>query len=587
MPLFQHPSGLASPLLLGEGPGGEGRWVPEEVFHMFRASNANQMEKQNRPRVVILGGGYGGVYAALKLEKAARKGQIDLSLVSRDNFFLQQPLMAEAVSGSIQPPHIVNPIRRVARFTNFYKAEIEAIDIENRQVTLQYPGHPHYHNLSYDQLVIALGSSTDLSRLPGMAEHAFPFKTLGDAFFLRNHLISVIEMAEIEPDPAEKRELLTFVVVGGGYTGVEVLAEINDFVREAAQSYLHVDSAEARVVLLHSGDRILPELDEGLAQFGHRILERKGIEVWLNSRIIGATAQSAILSDGTIIPTRTLVAAIGSAPNRVLDSLPCPRERGRLAVDATLAVPDCPGVWAVGDCAAIPDIVHGGINPPTAQYALREARHVARNIMAVLNGGEPRPFSHKNLGVFVPLGRFSAAAQLMGLKLSGFPAWWLYRTYYLSNIPGIERKVKVVLDWTLELFFRRDIVQLDVIRTEGISRAHYETGAVIFQEGELARNFYIILSGEVQVFRQQNGAETPVATLGAGEYFGEMSLLREMKHTASVRSLTPLNLLVMSGGDFTALASSSTRLGKFLESVIEQRLSGTDGPSQSIDTTAC
>ena len=544
---------------------------------MFKASKIDRKQSQNRPKVVILGGGYGGVYAALKLEKAARKGQIDLSLVSRDNFFLHQPLMAEAVSGSIQPPHIVNPIRRLLRSTNFYKAEVEAIDTENRQVTLQYPGHTHYHYLPYDQLLIALGSSTDLSRLPGMAEHAFPFKTLGDAFFLRNHLISVIEMAEIEPDPEEKRELLTFVVVGGGYTGVEVVAEINDFVREAAQSYLHVKSSEARVVLLHSGDRILPELDEGLANFGHRILERKGIEVWLNSRIVGATAQSAVLNGGTTIPTRTLVAAIGSSPNRVLDSLPCPRERGRLVVDETLAVSDCPGVWAVGDCAAIPDLVSGGTSPPTAQYALREAQHVARNIMGVINGAKPRPFSHKNLGVFVPLGRFSAAAQILKLKLSGFPAWWLYRTYYLFQIPGIERKLRVVLDWTLELFFRRDIVQMDVIRTEGITRAYYQAGEVIFKQGELARNFYIILNGEVQVFRQQNGTETPVATLGAGEYFGEMALLREMKHTASVRSLTPLNLLVMSGGDFTALASSSTRLGKFLESVIEQRLSPIDG----------
>jgi NADH dehydrogenase len=544
---------------------------------MFGASTTDKGRDQNRPRVVILGGGYGGIYAALKLEKAARKGQIDLSMVSRDNFFLNQPLMAEAVSGSIQPLHIVNPIRRLARHTNFYKAEVEAVDAESRQVMLRYPGHTHYHYLPYDHLLIALGSSTDLSRLPGMAEHAFPFKTLGDAFFLRNHLISAIEMAEIEHDPEEKRELLTFVVVGGGYTGVEVVAEINDFVREAAQSYLHVDPSEARVILLHSGDRILPELDEGLARFGHRILERKGIEVRLNCRIVGATAQSAVLNDGTAIPTKTLVAAIGSAPNRSLDSLACPRERGRLVVDETLAVPGCPGIWAVGDCAAIPDRVSGGTSPPTAQYALREAQHAARNIMAVINGGEPRPFSHKNLGVFVPLGRFSAAAQLLGLKLSGFPAWWLYRTYYLFQIPGIERKLRVVLDWTLELFFRRDIVQLDVIRTEGITRAYYQAGEIIFQQGELARNFYIILNGEVQVFRQQNGTETPVATLGAGEYFGEMSLLREMKHTASVRALTPLNLLVMSGGDFTALASSSTRLGKFLESVIEQRLSPVNG----------
>jgi NADH dehydrogenase len=532
---------------------------------------------QDPPKVVVLGGGYGGVYTALHLEKAARRGQIELSLVSRDNFFLQQPLMAEVVSGSIQPLHIVNPIRRVTRSTNFHKAEIESIEVENRHVTIRYPGHAHYHSLPYDHLVIAVGSSTDLSMLPGMAEHAIPFKTLGDAFYLRNHLISVMEMAEVEDDPEQKKELLTFVVVGGGYTGVEVAAEINSFVREAADSYLHIDSSEARVVLLHGGDRILPELDEGLAQFGHRLLERDGIEIHLNSRIRGATAQSAILNDGTTIPARTLVAAIGTSPNPVLNSLPCSRDaRRRLVTDETLSIPDYPGLWAVGDCAAIPDLVNGGTCPPTAQYALRQARHVARNILAHLDGQPTQVFRHRNLGVFVPLGEYSAAAQVMKLKLSGFLAWWLYRTYYLYQLPRLERKLKVVLDWTLELFFQRDIVQVDVIRTEGISRAHYEAGEIIYRQGELARNFYIILSGQVEVFRQENGEVKSVATLGPGEYFGEMSLLREVRHTASVRALTPLNLLVMSGSDFTAMASSSTQLGKFLQTVIEQRLSGSN-----------
>lgn len=536
---------------------------------------------ENPPKVVVLGGGYGGVYAALHLEKAARRGQIKLSLVSRDNFFLQQPLMAEVVSGSIQPLHIVNPIRRVARFTDFQKAEIESIDVENRNVVVRYPGHAQYHNLPYDHLIIAVGSSTDLSIMPGMAEHAIPFKTLGDAFYLRNHLISVMEMAEVEDDPEHKKELLTFVVVGGGYTGVEVVSEINSFVREAANSYMHIDPADARVVLLHSRERILPELDEGLAQFGHRLLERDGIEVHLNSRIRGATPQSAMLNDGTIIPTRTLVAAIGSSPNPVLNTLPCSRDPGRrIVTDETLAVPDYPGLWAIGDCAANPDIVGGGSCPPTAQYALRQAKHVAKNIMAQLEGRPTQPFRHRNLGVFVPMGEYSAAAQIMNLKLSGFLAWWLYRTYYLYQLPRIERKLKVVLDWTLELFFQRDIVQLDVIRTEGISRAHYEAGEVVYQQGELARNFYIILGGEVEVFRQENGQSESVVTLGPGEYFGEMSLLREVRHTASVKAVTPLNLLVMSGSDFTAMASSSTQLGKFLESVVEQRLSG-NGPTIS------
>ena len=537
------------------------------------------------PRVVILGGGYGGIYTALKLQKAARRGQIHLSLVSQENYFLAHPMLAEVVSGSIEPPHIVNPIRRMLPHVHCHQAQIQSVDVDTRTVVIDnLGGSSHYDRIPYDQLLIAVGSRTDLSRLPGMAEHAFPFKTLGDAFFLRNQLISVLEEAEVETDPKEKQELLTFVVAGGGYTGVEVAAEINSFTREAAKSYRRIDPSEIKVILLHRGSRILPVLPDKLAEFSLRVMRRRGVDVRLGTSIIAATAQSAILSGGETISSRTLVVALGSAPNPVLDALPGIRgPRGRLVVDDTLSVPECPGIWAVGDCAAVPDLRAGGTCPPTAQYAIKQAKHVAWNIMATVNEKSPRPFSHRNLGVFVPLGRFSGAAQVLGLKVSGFLAWWLYRSFYLYQLPRLERKVRVVTDWTLELFFHRDIVQMDISRSQGISRAHYEPGQFIFREGELARNFYTILNGQVQVTRHDNGADTPVATLGAGEYFGEVSLLRGGRHTASVRALAVTDLLVMSGPDFKALAASSTQFAETLADVMQQRLSGTPPPSPKAD----
>ena len=529
------------------------------------------------PRVVILGGGYGGVYTALGLQKAARRGEIDLSLVSRDNFFLFQPMLAEVVSGSIEPPHIVNPIRRLCPYTNFHQAEIEAVDLDGRNVIIFYADSPDYRYIPYDHLVIAVGSGTDLSAFPGLSEHAFPFRTLGDALFLRNHLIRVLEMAEVEEDPAQKSELLTFVVAGGGYTGVEVAAEINDFVREAARSYRRVDVTDIRVMLLQGADRILPELSSELAEFSRRLLERRGIEVRLNVRLRSGTAQSATLDDGTTVPTRTLVAAIGAAPNRLLDKLPCPRDRrGRVEVDDTLAIPGSAGLWAVGDCAAVRDTRRGGSLPPTAQYALREAEHVARNILATIKGRRVCPFKHRNLGVFVPLGRFSAAAEVMGLKVSGILAWWLYRSYYLYQLPRLDRKVKVLIDWNLALVFRRDIVQQDITRSEGTSRAHYDQGQIIFRQGDLGRSFYIILGGRVQVFRQQGDREVEVATLGPGEFVGEMALLRGVRRTASVRALTAVDMLTMSAADFTALVGSSTHFGELLSGVMRQRLTEND-----------
>ena len=527
------------------------------------------------PRVVVLGAGYGGVYTALRLQKAAKRAKIELSLISRDNYFLAQPMLAEVVSGSIEPPHIVNPIRRLLPQVSFHQAEVESVETDTQNVVINYHGdNTHFNRIPYDHLVIAVGSSTDLSSLPGMAEHAFPFKTLGDAFFLRNHIIGVLEEAEVEADPELKRELLTFLVAGAGYTGVEVAAEINSFVREAARSYRHIEPNEVKVILLHSRNRILPVLSEKLAAFSHGVLERRGLEIRLNTRIISATAQSAMLDDGGQIQTRTLVAAVGSAPNPLLGKLPIELDqRGRVIVDETLAISGQPDMWAVGDCAAVPDLHGGGTCPPTAQYALRQARHLGRNILAKINGKAMRPFSYKSLGVFVPLGRFSAAADVLGIKLSGFLAWWLYRTYYLLQLPRLERKLRVVTDWTLELVFRRDIVQMDTYRSQGISRAHYEPGALIFREGDLARNFYTILSGQVQVVRQEDGTESSVATLEAGEYFGEMALLLGIRHSASVRALTPTDVLVMNGEDFQALASSSTYLGESLAEVMRRRMS--------------
>ena len=511
----------------------------------------------------------------MQLQKAARRGRIDLTLVSQENFFLSQPMLSEVVSGSIEPPHIVNPIRRLLPHVHFHQAEIESVELDSRNVVINYRGdNTHYDRIPYDHLVIAVGSSTDLSNLPGMAEHAFPFKNLGDAFFLRNHVIGVLEEAEVETDPHQKAELLTFVVAGGGYTGVEVAAEINSFAREAAKSYSQIDAKEISVILLHGGSRILPVLTDKLAEFSHRALERQGLEIRLGTRIKGATAQSAILSEGDSISTRTLVAALGTAPNPLLSKIPIQKDyRGRVVSQDTLAVPEHSGIWAVGDCAAVPDVRMGGTCPPTAQYAMRQAKHVARNILATINGDSLRPFSYRNFGVFVPLGRFSAAANIMGLSISGFLAWWLYRTYYLYQLPRLERKARVVTDWTLELFFRRDIVHMDIARSTGISRAHFEEGEMVFHEGELARNFYTILAGKVQVVRQKEGQETLVATLGPGEFFGEVALLRGVRRTASVRALTPTDLLVMGGADFQALATSTTYFGETLAEVMRQRLS--------------
>lgn len=529
------------------------------------------------PSVVVLGGGYGGIYATLELQRAAKRGEIRLTLISRENFFQFQPMLAEVISGAIGPLNVVNPIRRLVPHARFHQAEIESVDTDARIVAIRYPGHSRLNYVPYDHLIMAVGSSTDLSVFPGVAEHALPFKTLGDAFFLRNHLISMMEAADVEDNPDRKRQTLTFVIAGGGYTGVEVTSEVNEFLRVASRSYHSISADDFRVILLHRSGRILPELGERLANFSHRLLEKRGVEVRLNSSLKGASVQNAILEDDTVIPTRTLIVTIGASPNALLNTLGCERDAGRLVVDETLAVKGCEGVWAVGDCALVPDVLHGGVCPPTAQFALRQAKRAAGNVLSCIRGKPVRAFKHKNRGVFVPLGRFAAATEAFGLSFSGFVAWWMYRTFYLMQLPRLERKLRVMTDWTLDLIFPADIVRVDIGNVYGTARSRYEAGEYIYRQGDIAQAFYIVLSGEVEIARMSENKNWVVANLGAGEYFGEVSLLSGERRSSSVRALTHVELLVMSGEDFTALASSSSLFGNLLDTVIQQRTNVSPG----------
>ena len=538
------------------------------MFSRFR-----RIERKGRvPSVVILGGGYGGVHAALELQSAAKRGEIKLTLISRENFILFQPMLAEVISGAINPQNVVGPVRRITPHADVHQAEIEAVDTDNKAVAIRYPRQSHLTHIPYDHLIIAVGSATDLSQFPGVAEHAMPFKTLGDAIRLRNHLISMLEAANVEDDPFYKHQTLTFVIAGGGYTGVEVASEINQFLRVASKSYSNISPDECRVILLHRSGRILPELSEKLANLSLDLLKKRGIFVHLHAELSGATINSAVLLNNVYIPTKTLVATIGASANPVLMDLPCEIERGRLVVDDTLAVKGGDSLWAVGDCAMVPDVLSGGVCPPTAQFALQEAKIAAQNVLAAIRGEPAKPFKYKSRGVFVPLGGFAAATEAFGLELSGFIAWWLYRTFYLSQLPRIERKLRVVTDWTLDLIFPPDIVKVDINRPHGTSRRHYEAGEYIYRKGDIAHEFYVVLGGEVDVLREDDGRMSQVAKLGVGEYFGEISLLNDAPHSSSVRARTHAELLVMSGQDFLALASSSSLFSELVSGVVQDRI---------------
>jgi NADH dehydrogenase len=361
----------------------------------------------------------------------------------------------------------------------FFHGDVEAIDLPGKQVTVSH-GTPDYHthDLGYDQLVLALGSITNFFNLPGLAEQALTMKSLGDAIYLRNRLIAHLEEADSECAAAARESLLSFVVAGGGFAGVETVASVNDFVREALEAYPLLNEEMIRIVLVHPGPFILPELGEELGRYAQVKLAERGVEIRTGTRITGLYDQGVELSDGTMLETSTLVWTAGTSPNPILSTLPCAKERGRVVVNEYLEVPDWPGVWALGDCAMVPDLTTGQACPPTAQHALREGKVLARNLTAAIRGGEKRPFRFEAIGQLASIGRRTGVAKIKGYKFSGFVAWWLWRTIYLAKLPRFEKKLRVALDWTLDLLFAKDLVQFMTFRAPTISRDETEPAAV-------------------------------------------------------------------------------------------------------------
>ena len=422
-----------------------------------------------KKRILVLGGGFGGVHTARALERMlGRDPSVEVTLVSRDNFFLYTPMLHEIASCEIDITHIVSPIRTLLRRANVVIGDVEAIDLTTRRVRVSHGFERHTHDLDYDHLVIALGSTTNFYGLPGLESHALTMRTLGDAIHLRNRVIATLEEADTEC-AGEGDGLLTMVVAGGGFAGVETLAALNDFVRDAVRFYPHIDPARVRMVLVHSGPVILPELGDHLGAYAQAKLLERGLEIITNARVAGVSHNAVTLNDGQHIPARLVVWTAGTSPHPLLASLPCPIDRGRVTVDEMLRVPGWDGVWSLGDCAVVPDPVTGRPHPPTAQHALREAHTVAANIVATLQGKTLQPFRFRTIGQLAAIGRRTGVARIFGVNFSGFFAWWLWRTIYLSKLPRLEKKVRVAIDWTLDLLFDKDFVQFLTVRAPTMS----------------------------------------------------------------------------------------------------------------------
>ena len=526
-------------------------------------------------RVLILGGGFGGVYVAVHLGKLLSKKEleeIEIALVNRENYIVFQPLLPEVVSGSVELNHVIAPIRRMAPRARLFTRDVESIDPGQRIVTLAPGIRPSTTSIHYDHLVIALGTRLDHSKIPGMREHAHPFKYLGDALYLRNQLVRALEEAEVETDPDMRRRLLTFVVAGGGFSGVECIAEMNDFLRDAVRVYHNISEKDLRLILLQRGERILPELTESLAAFAHKLLAKRGVEVRLGAGLKAASADAVVVEDKRsgqteTIATRTTIATVPAGPHQLLVSLPFPQDKGRIVVNQETEVPGWPGVWALGDCAAIKQ-VDGQMSPPTAQHALRQARTCAENIIASFRGTPKKIFAFTGLGKLGSLGRRSAVAEVFGIHLKGFIAWLFWRGVYVTKFPGADGQLRLIADWFLDTFLPRDITQLRLFHEEAVHREHFECGETIFISGDFGDKVYFVVRGEVTV----EGDKAVLATLRDGDVFGEAALISDLPRNATIRAATPVDAVAVSRQAFCELLGHLPGLSETMEKIMELRM---------------
>ncbi|MCB1121716.1 MAG: FAD-dependent oxidoreductase [Verrucomicrobiae bacterium] len=521
--------------------------------------------------IAILGGGFAGVYCGKSLLRTlARGSRTRIGLISDENYMVFQPMLPEVASASISPRHVVNPIRHLCKGLEIYKAEVESINIKDKQLTLRPGPFSPPVLVRFQHLVVALGAKVDLRRVPGMPEHSFLMQNVGDAMKLRSTVLARFEEANLVTDPERRRRLLTFVVVGGGYSGVETAGQILDLFQAINKYYGNVGPEDFHVHLVHSRDHLLPTLSLSLGKYAEEKLRKRGLNISLERRVKALTANQVLLDDGTVIETNTVVSTVGNAPHPLVTQLiqdaGVEAVHGRIKTTDTMQVTGYDWLWSAGDCAAVP-MPNGEICPSTAQFAMRQGERLGKNLNAFLRTEKVKPFTFKGLGELAAIGHMTAVAEIMGMRFSGFIAWWMWRTVYLMKLPGLDRKLRVLIDWTLDLFFPRDINLLSPRYTHALQESHLEKGDVLFKAGDPAFSFYIVKKGSIQL-SDENGEV--VKTVSTGDFFGERALLSDQTWQFTATASEDTLLIGLASEEFKVLMENSRLMRHMLERSAKQ-----------------
>jgi len=514
--------------------------------------------------IVILGGGFAGVYAARRVAKRLGHLHLSIGIIASENHMVFQPMLPEVVGGSLSPRHVVNPIRLLCKEADVLKGRVLRVDVDKKVLSVDGGSFTPNLMVTFDHLVFALGADVDLSRIPGMTEHAYLMRNCGDAMKLRAAIIARMEEANLLTSAEARRDLLSFVVVGGGYSGVETAGQIQDLVRGVCCYYDNIALDEPTVTLVHSGDHLLPMLDQSLADYTHRCLTKMGVKVMLSHRVRAVTARTVLLDDGTKFSASLVVCTVGNAPHPVIKQLgesgAIPVERGKIIVDNTGRVMGKDKLWAAGDCCAFPKADGGGC-PETAQFALRQGELVGENIAASIFDHPLEPFTFTGLGELASIGHHTAVANIAGINFSGLIAWFMWRTIYLSKLPGLDRKLRVMVEWTFELFFPRDISLLTPQYTSPLREMHLEPGDPLFERGEPAFSMYAVKKGRIDI-TDENGEVVKSAL--EGDHFGERALLSDRIWRFDAKATESSELVVIESRTFDKLITISSLKNLFL-----------------------
>ncbi len=521
-----------------------------------------------KSKVIIIGGGFGGALAAKELSKRSGK-QLDIELISDRNYFVFQPLLPEVAAGTINAQDAVTPLRLLLPGINVRLADVKGIDPVKKTVTILQGRKRILQELPYDHLIIASGQVTDLSLFPGFSQHSLKMKDLADAYKLRNHIIQCMELADVTRFEDIKRMALTFVVAGGGFSGVETLGEVLEMVQRVKKFYPNIKKEEIKAIIIQRGDCLLQEMPQKLGEYAIKQLKKRGAEIMLNTGIESATATTVCTDKGDIIPTMTIVTTIGNGPSEFVKMLPFDLIRGKIETNPYLQAKGYENIWALGDTAAIPLASTAENNtsyaPPTAQFAVQEAKQLAINLLASMRGKALSAFTYTPKGMMASLGAYKGVVQIGCLRITGLPAWILWRGLYIGMLPHFSTRLRVALNWLFDYFMPRTIVQMAHDESPAIKTVHYREGEVIYQRDELIPGFFIVLSGKFKFSIIDDDGNNIETILTQGDHIGDQIIKASHLTLGKLENIEKGELLLINRNDFTQLNNAIPVIDDFLK----------------------